>query len=341
MTVLTPAFLNLDATYTAASLGLPYRDFIGEGVVAAADLAVAQRSAGANMSVDVAAGVAWVQGDDSTSQPTYRFRNDAVVNLAIAAADASNPRIDIVVAEVRDSVFSGVSNDGQLRVITGTPAVFPTVPAPPNNALNLAEVSVPALDTTIGTAQITDRRVRAQLGRGLEAVPVVTALPTSPYEGQTVDLQTAAMANAGIAWRFRYKAGGSYPWYFIGGGEWMATVETAQATSSTSYVDLATAGPSITLPLAGVYRIAQAAEIVNNTTGNASIMSFAVGGTAASDADRLLLIAAVNSDQKTLSRWRKKTVTTANAAIVSKYKAGNALATFISRDLSILPLQVG
>lgn len=165
MTVITPPlFLNIDETYGAAALGLPYRDLVGEGVVGAGALAVTERGAGPNMSVDVAAGVAWVRGDDADLQPVYRCVNDGTVNLAIAAADNTNERIDLVVAEVRDATFSGVSNDWRLRVITGTPAGSPTPPALPSNAIALAEISVPASDTTIANGQITDLRGQATAG---------------------------------------------------------------------------------------------------------------------------------------------------------------------------------
>lgn len=167
MTVITPPlYLNVDSSYGADELGLPYRDFISEGVVGSTDLAVSQRGAGANMSVDVAAGVAWIKGDDATAQPCYRCYNDGTVNLAISTANATNPRIDIVIAEVLDSTFSGASNLWRLRVVTGTAAASPSTPSTPSNAIKLAEISVPASDTTISTAQITDTRPRAYLKTG-------------------------------------------------------------------------------------------------------------------------------------------------------------------------------
>jgi hypothetical protein len=165
MTVVTPPlYLNVDSTYTAASLGLPFRDLVAEGVVGATDLAVSERGAGANMSVDIAAGVCWVRGDDADDQPTYRCFNDATVNLAVTAADATNDRIDLVVAEVRDAAFSGVSTDWRLRVVTGTPAGSPSAPSTPDNAIVLAEVLVEANATEVEDADITDMRPLATSG---------------------------------------------------------------------------------------------------------------------------------------------------------------------------------
>lgn len=202
--VTPPLFQTIDAEYTGADLGLPYRDIVSEGVAGTTDLQVTQRGAGANMSVDVAAGVAWIKGDDSAAaQPTYRVYNDATKNLTVTAADATNPRIDLVIAEVRDAAFSGVSTDWRLRVVAGTPAGSPSAPATPSNSIVLARLSVPALDTTIGTAQITDYRPRAGLFSSL-GPPAVTALPTQPYAGQVVDWWISGSAGTGEVLRMVY-----------------------------------------------------------------------------------------------------------------------------------------
>jgi hypothetical protein len=129
------------------------------GVRSTGALAVAQRGAGANMSVDVAAGHAVVLGTSSPNiQGAYHVYNDATVNLAIAASDATNPRNDLVVATVRDNSYGSGSNDWLLQVITGTPNASPVDPATPATSLVLARVSVAALSTTVVTANITDLR---------------------------------------------------------------------------------------------------------------------------------------------------------------------------------------
>lgn len=157
-----PLYLDQDAAYGAAELGLPYRDIMGEGVVGAGDLAVTD---GGTLKSSVAAGAAWITGDDDTAaQPCYRVRNDAPVLLQHDAADATNARIDLVVARVKDSTFSGVSKLWELAVIKGTPASSPVAPALPSDAIALAEVTIPAGSGTLGT--ITDRRTRALVGGG-------------------------------------------------------------------------------------------------------------------------------------------------------------------------------
>ena len=156
---LDPLFMDIDSVYSGDEMGLVHRGAIGEGVLDSSALAVTERGAGANMSVDVAAGAAWIEGDDDTAaQPIYRARTGSTTNLTITAADATNPRIDRVVLEILDSTFSGASQVGRLRVIDGTPAASPSAPALPDSAISLATISVIANETAITDAEITDLR---------------------------------------------------------------------------------------------------------------------------------------------------------------------------------------
>lgn len=129
----------------------------GPGVGAAGDLKVTQRGAGANMSVDVAAGRGVIPGPSGS----YVVTSDDVENLAIAAAPgAGNGRIDLVVARARDEQAMGVGadNDWVLEVITGTPGASPTVPATPAYATPLARVTLTDATSSITNAIITDAR---------------------------------------------------------------------------------------------------------------------------------------------------------------------------------------
>lgn len=131
----------------------------GEGVVAAGDLAVTQ-NATPNMSANVAAGAAFVKNDLSPFGGTYHVQNDATVNKTIAAADATNPRRDLVVARIRDASYFGATNAWDLFVVTGTPAPSPVDPAIPADGsyLLLARVAVAAGAASITNANITDLR---------------------------------------------------------------------------------------------------------------------------------------------------------------------------------------
>lgn len=136
-----------------------------EGVIRTANpgaLLVTPRVAGANMSVDVAAGRAVIKGDDEANQGSYRVISTAAENLPIGAAPGSNSRIDLVIARVRDaSVTGGVSSDWILEVIPGVVAAAPVAPAVPNTAIPLAQVLVAAGTVSIIAGMITDRRTSA------------------------------------------------------------------------------------------------------------------------------------------------------------------------------------
>lgn len=70
-------------------------------------------------------------------------------NLAIGAAHATNPRIDLVV----------VSSTGTKSVVAGAPAAAPVYPAIPASSVVLAAVYVPAAVTAITSTMIVDKRV--------------------------------------------------------------------------------------------------------------------------------------------------------------------------------------
>ena len=130
-------------------------------------LQVVQRAAGANMSVDISIGDAFIDNGD------YGFWvwSDAAENVSVDAADPSNPRIDVVVGYMDLSVVdNSVSNNpGAFKVVSvdGTPAGSPTAPdgtaiqtavGAGNPYIMLAQVAVAASATQIVDANITDVR---------------------------------------------------------------------------------------------------------------------------------------------------------------------------------------
>jgi hypothetical protein len=109
-----------------------------------------------------------------------------------------------------------------------------------------------------------------------------------------------------------------------------AEVTTAQGTSSETYTALTTAGPSITLPVAGNYLVEVGARIYGSGTGHWGWMSYDIGGTAAVDADG----AAVQDSMvpgTSVTRSRVKTGLGA-VTLTAKYKAGNAAWTLTFAD---------
>jgi hypothetical protein len=166
------------------------------GVVRTGDFAVTQNGT-PNMSVDVAAGGAFIRGTQNANQGAYHVWNDGTVNLSIDAAHPTNGRKDLVIAQVRDAFYSGATNDARITVVTGTAAASPVDPSLSSfpNALVLARITVAAGDTAINTADITDLRPLAnqlhKLPTFATAVARDIAIPT-PYNGQVVYIQSNA-----------------------------------------------------------------------------------------------------------------------------------------------------
>jgi microcystin-dependent protein len=164
---------------------LDMRRFIGalittEGVSVAGDLAPAQRAAGANMSTDIPVGQAVIKGDAATNQGYYYVWNDAVVNLTgFTAAHATLPRIDRVAIRVRDSFHGEAANDVSFQILTGTATSGATLAnlngalAVPGSHLLLANILIPALATSIITANI-DTGVLLVMGLAAGSIPAGT-----------------------------------------------------------------------------------------------------------------------------------------------------------------------
>ena len=142
-------------------------------------LKVTERSAGPNFSVDIATGAGIVAGDDQANQGSYFVRNGGVINVAVTSPDPSNPRIDAVVVQVRDTQAGGEAGTVcEARVIAGGAAAVPSPPAIPATAMLLAYIDVPVGLSAVTNAKITDERVLART-----TVTVSATEPTDPIDG--------------------------------------------------------------------------------------------------------------------------------------------------------------
>jgi hypothetical protein len=99
-------------------------------------------TAGAGLSVNVTAGRGWVEG--------AMYEAPVATNLALAAADPTNPRLDRVVIRVTGGVPA-------YAVVTGTPAATPVAPSVASNEVAVGTVRVNAAAVVPGS--ITDGRI--------------------------------------------------------------------------------------------------------------------------------------------------------------------------------------
>jgi len=140
--------------------------FPSEGVVNG--LAVSQRAAGANFSVDIAAGQAAIAGGDQSAQGTYVASTSGTLNLVIDPPD-TQARLDVVYIAVRDPQAGGPAGDnGIIGKARGTPSGVTPLPVPaiPATAVELARVTVSPGATSITTVNIDQTRRAAAYAGG-------------------------------------------------------------------------------------------------------------------------------------------------------------------------------
>lgn len=175
-----------------------------EGVTSAANFKVTQRAAGANMSVDVAGGIAIVTGNDVNLQGTYLCSSDAVENVTVPAAPVSGTRTHRIILWVKDKLYDGTLAANtyeftvELQEDTGSGA-----PAMPDSAISLATVTVAASQTSVTDADITDTRISAlTTSSWLRQIDSSSERPAIPLEGEQIyrtDLSCVEISD-GTSW---------------------------------------------------------------------------------------------------------------------------------------------
>jgi hypothetical protein len=96
-----------------------------------------------------------------TGQGPYVASLRSTARIDLAASSTTNPRRDLIVAQVLDASIGDAETRTRLWSVTGTPAGSPTLPSLPTGAIPLAEVAVAANATQITGANITDLRKAA------------------------------------------------------------------------------------------------------------------------------------------------------------------------------------
>lgn len=182
--------------------------------------------------------------------------------------------------------------------------------------------------------------------------PLVAALPTyaASIDGDEVYYQSAALAALGILWHLRYRAAAvTHKWEVLGAPPpLVAEVAASANVASAGYNDLTgSPGPTVTLPLPGDYDVqVGAGELYAGSNGQQAWMSYAIGATAADDADALAsyvynATAAYRNDVVLpLSRARRKADLGA-VALTAKYRVGAGSVYAKNRSIRATPVRVG
>jgi hypothetical protein len=168
-----------------------------------------------------------------------------------------------------------------------------------------------------------------------------SSLPTTGlYDGQKF-IYTADGTN-GVRWHLRYNAGGgTYKWESVGGSSALTAEVLTNEVPGTTYGDMTTVGPSITVPLAGDYEIVLSATGSSSSGSNQMLAAPKFGAAAAVDTDAIELFG-TGVLQLAISRSLRRNVSSAAMVVKMVYKlpTGGITGSFMRRNLSIKPIRV-
>lgn len=305
-----------------------------------------------NMTVKVGSGSAkvdyYVLSGTVAGQGNYVVRLDvASQNVTISAADASQTRTDEIYLVVRDNPYDTSSRAlpqiGYRKGDLG--GANPGADSSWTAYALLARVTVGAAVTTIVTGNISDQRSASTLLSTLFSVSALVAKSTFTTKGDTL-VATAASTPA------RLGVGSNGQVYMAdsaqaSGVKWAApvaagsaSVVTLESTTSTSYTDLTTPGPAVTVTV-GPLGIAIVSYSFENSSSAAtdSLMNFALSGANTVAAPAGVELSAANSaDFSTFFQTEVLTgLTPGSTTFTAKYAAfTSATAVFLLRRIRVV-----
>lgn len=202
-------------------------------------------------------------------------------------------------------------------VITTSNASAVTVTIPPNSSVAFATGTI--IDfVNLGAGTLT-----IAAGAGVTVNGTITALAQYGF--------TSIIKTGTNTWS--YMPPGGFP------ASATATVDTAQSTTSTSFTDLATPGPAVTITTGTKALVTITARIYHNTDGYAAAMGCAVSGatTVAADIVQALIH---NAQGIRASTVRLHTGLTAGSnTFTAKYEAQDpGTANFSARQISVIDM---
>jgi microcystin-dependent protein len=208
MAVYTQALLSPDPlylqtkSYDARSDRKWFADLLGAGVVGAGDFAVTATAG--NMNISVAAGTAYILGQNVVDQGMYRQYSPTATVLTVPGNVSGNPRVETVIMRMMDNAAdSSGFNEGRIEVVPGTPtagatlvnlsgiANLTTLGEASKSLLLLGYVLVPNNATVLTTAgNVRDGRTRAGMGTG--------SIAGGTLIGQTIEWNAPTPPSGGL-----------------------------------------------------------------------------------------------------------------------------------------------
>lgn len=168
------------------------------------------------------------------------------------------------------------------------------------------------------------------------AAPRVTALPASPIDGD--ECVYVADATNGVEWRFKYKSVET-KWRFIGGPPLTSSIATSEARNNATFGDLTTAGPSVTVPLAGDYMIQFNVQGNPVSPETFTIATIKLGAATAVDADSAVGLGPAGAIHTPGRTYRRNGLAAAAALKMQYRNAATNNTNYSSRDMSVWPVR--
>lgn len=145
------------------------------------------------LSVQIAAGLAVIQGSASANAGAYAVCSDSIVTLTCSTADPVNARIDLVCVTVTDSGNS--SSTAAIQIVTGTPSASPAVPATPSNSIALCQITVAQNATTLSSGNLADVRPYFAAAGGITPITNASMAPVAgPSSGYVHNIATGRLS---------------------------------------------------------------------------------------------------------------------------------------------------
>ena len=121
-----------------------------------------------------------------------------------------------------------------------------------------------------------------------------------------------------------------------------ATVTTSETTAATSFTDLATSGPAVTVTTGANALVIVTCEMSNGGAGNECFMDFGVSGAHARSAGTGTAVKITSNaadDRYAVSRpFLQQSITGGSNTFTAKYRVSAGTGTFLNRRILVLPL---
>lgn len=119
-------------------------------------------------------------------------------------------------------------------------------------------------------------------------------------------------------------------------------VGTSETTTSTTYTDLATSGPAVTLTTGAKALVLYGCLMSNGTAGARCFMDFAVSGASSRSADDATAwrfeSSAANDQARAMAAFVQGGLTTGSNTFTAKYRVSGGTGTFEDRRIVVIPL---